>query len=155
MTDNGSDGSDLAAVVADLMARYGLDAGRQLDAQVTPDDARNWLASLAAPSRLLLGQALALYLVLEEIPPVSLPLDQVSVVLPLLEAGLVYPVSERDQHRHDGPEWGVVPGGQIGVGVSERLIGLVLALIVGEPQDGWTWVSASLGDYARLRQYPM
>ncbi len=60
-------------------------------------------------------------------------------------------MDEEEQPRHDGAEWGVVPPGLLAYALTERAIGLILALVADAPQDGWAWVLAAIRDCAELR----
>lgn len=137
---DGTDGSE----------RFG---GAGFSAPVSPAEARMLLASLPPASRGLLARAVALSLVLDEVPPVSLAPEQAVVADPPRLAGLLEPVSARDQHLLDGTVWGVVLPGLVGVARTWRLVSVVLALLSGEVEDGWAWYVAA-ADYAQLRQFP-
>ncbi|GEM_PF-3302713 len=132
-----------------------VEAGKELGMQglVTPDDAHAILAWLPMSSRQMLARAVALYLVLEEIPPLSFAPALASHAGPLVTAGLVMPASEYDQRLYNGSVWGTLPAGLMGVATSLRLIGLVTALLSGAPQDGFDLYNRAVEDYGRFRLF--
>ncbi len=132
-----------------------LEAGRDLgmEGRVTPDDAHAILAWLPMPSRQMLARAAALYLVLEEIPPLSLAPALASHAGPLITAGLAMPASAHDQALYNGRSWGVVPADLPGVAMTIRTIGLVTALLSGATQDGFDQYNRALDDFGRFRLF--
>jgi hypothetical protein len=132
-----------------------LEAGRDLgmEGRVTPDDAHAILAWLPMPSRQMLARAVALYMVLEEIPPLSLAPTLASHAGPLVTAGLAMPASARDQALYNGRAWGVVPEGLPGIAVTIRTLGLVTALLSAATQDGFDQYNRALDDYGRFRLF--
>ncbi len=132
-----------------------LDAGNELgmEGRVSPDDAHAILAWLPMPSRQMLARAVALYLVLEEIPPLSLAPTVVSHAGPLVTAGLAMPASVHDQALYNGRAWGVVPEGLPGIAVTIRTLGLVTALLSATTQDGFDLYNRALDDFGRFRLF--
>ncbi len=151
------EGSELPPFAAH--AGMSLDAvvsGRDLGDQgvVSPEDAQALLAELPLASRQLLARTAALYLVLEEIPPMSLAPTLAPLAAPLVAAGLVTPASASDQQYFNRDEWGVTPDGLLALDRTIRLIGFVTALLAGESQDGRALYYEAMDDFGRFRVFP-
>jgi len=122
----------------------------------TPEEARALLEALPPDARALLAQVLAISLVRDDVAPVAVPPERVrAAVAPLAAAGLVHlPRDDSEACVPDRAARGAVPPGWIPVAACPRLVGLVLALISGAPQDFWRWRGSSGEDIGRLRRYP-
>lgn len=107
---------------------------RKYSDRVRPHDAIELLNSLDPATRQLLAQLVGLHLLVEEIPPVSYDPALAAMALPLIRAELVLP-EEAAMPDDYADDWGPVPRGLPAVGLSTRLIGLVLALLSGRQSD--------------------
>ncbi len=156
----GQDGSDLSEEELLFAAQAGLrpvtvEVGATLATEgwITPGDAQATLAQLPPASRQMLMRAVALYLVLDRVPPLSFPPFLAPVAGPLVVSGLMTPVSAREQAAYNTEEWGMLPDGLIAVGTTLRLIGLIAALLSGTPQDALLLYSQAIEDMARFRLF--
>lgn len=131
---------------------YGMRQVDQDAAVISESEAQGVVGVLPQRARELLAQLVAVCICRESLPPVSLASEEWSAAEPLVRAGLARVWSRDVQDSYDSDEGGhVLDTLTHTASLSPLGIGLVLAVLSGNAQDGWKWLARTPLDRRTFR----